>query len=178
MYVYVCVWLTSRCHSFFFLCPGRSFLPRPRPLPVLLVTGGGYLGYHHYRSSSLQKDGAPRYLASTTEVGVLLLHNWPALCRWLWGLSVEMDKRVWVVSLPSCLKLSQQMHCQRCLVGWFALLVLWRGQTPFSEWHQHYGRMLDWVNFVFSYLDLLLFLTIYFGPSCFVCLASGWFFSV
>lgn len=65
---------TSRCHCVansqrFRLCSGRGFLPRARPLPVLLVTGGGYLGYHHYWRSGPQEDGAPPHLATPTEVG-------------------------------------------------------------------------------------------------------------
>lgn len=48
---------------------GLSFLRRPRPLPILLVTGGGYLGYQHYRSKGEKEDGAP----PTTVVGMALM---------------------------------------------------------------------------------------------------------
>lgn len=53
------------------LSSGRSFLPllRPRPLPILFVTGGGYLGYQHYRINSPKEDGAPPTLATPTQVG-------------------------------------------------------------------------------------------------------------
>lgn len=47
---------------------GRGFLLRPHPLPLLLVTGGGYLGYQHYKGRSQQKDGAPPPIATPTEV--------------------------------------------------------------------------------------------------------------
>lgn len=75
---------TSRCHCVansqrFPLCSGRGFLPRARPLPVLLVTGGGYLGYHHYRRSGPQEDGAPPHLATPTEVREIIISRW--MCR-------------------------------------------------------------------------------------------------
>lgn len=50
------------------LSSGRGLWPRPRPIPFLLVTGGGYLGYQHYRRKGQQEDGAPPPLATPTQV--------------------------------------------------------------------------------------------------------------
>ncbi|XP_075885115.1 phosphatidylserine decarboxylase proenzyme, mitochondrial isoform X2 [Nelusetta ayraudi] len=77
------------------LSTGRSFLPRPRPLPILLVTGGGYLGYHHYRSSGSQEDGSPPPLATPTEVA--LYRSFPTrLLSRAWGRLNGMDLPTWL----------------------------------------------------------------------------------
>lgn len=47
---------------------GRGLLPSPRPLPFLLVTGGGYLGYKQYQKWGQQEDGAPPPVATPTQV--------------------------------------------------------------------------------------------------------------
>ncbi|KAF7659712.1 hypothetical protein LDENG_00294010 [Lucifuga dentata] len=49
------------------LSSGRGLLPRPRPLPFLLLTGGGYLGYQHLKGRSQQEDGTPPHLANPTQ---------------------------------------------------------------------------------------------------------------
>ncbi|CAB1415861.1 unnamed protein product [Pleuronectes platessa] len=49
------------------LSTGRRFLPRPRPIPLLLATGGGYLGYQHYIRRGPQEEGAPPHLATPTQ---------------------------------------------------------------------------------------------------------------
>ncbi|XP_023119632.1 phosphatidylserine decarboxylase proenzyme, mitochondrial isoform X1 [Amphiprion ocellaris] len=46
---------------------GRGLLSRPRPLPFLFVTGGGILGYQHYRKWGQQEDDAPPPLATPTQ---------------------------------------------------------------------------------------------------------------
>ncbi|KAM9841283.1 phosphatidylserine decarboxylase proenzyme, mitochondrial [Aulostomus maculatus] len=75
---------------------GRGFLPRPRPLPLLVVTGGGYLGYQHYRARVQQDDGAPPPLASPTQVA--LYRSFPTrLLSRAWG-------RLNGVELPSWLR--------------------------------------------------------------------------
>ncbi|XP_035040028.1 phosphatidylserine decarboxylase proenzyme, mitochondrial isoform X2 [Hippoglossus stenolepis] len=66
------------------LSTGRRFLPRPRPLPLLLVTGGGYLGYQHYIRRGQQEDGAPPPLATPTQVA--LYRSFPTrLLSRAWG---------------------------------------------------------------------------------------------
>lgn len=47
---------------------GRRFLLRPRPLPVLVVTGGGYVGYEYYRTREREEDGKPAAMATPTQV--------------------------------------------------------------------------------------------------------------
>lgn len=47
---------------------GRGLLPGPRPLPFLLVTGGGYLGYKQYQKWGQGEDGAPPPVATPTQV--------------------------------------------------------------------------------------------------------------
>ncbi|KAG8010397.1 Phosphatidylserine decarboxylase proenzyme [Nibea albiflora] len=54
---------------------GRGPLPRFRPLPLLLVTGGGYLGYQHYREKGPQEDGAPPPIATPTQMPRLALRR-------------------------------------------------------------------------------------------------------
>ncbi|XP_069557020.1 phosphatidylserine decarboxylase proenzyme, mitochondrial isoform X1 [Brachyistius frenatus] len=53
------------------LSTGYGLISRPRPLPLLLVTVGGYLGYDHYRNRGQQEDGGPPSLATPTQVLVL-----------------------------------------------------------------------------------------------------------
>ncbi|XP_056289196.1 phosphatidylserine decarboxylase proenzyme, mitochondrial [Pseudoliparis swirei] len=48
---------------------GRSYLPSRWPLPLLLVSGGGYLGYQKYKWRDQQEDGATPVLATPTQVG-------------------------------------------------------------------------------------------------------------
>ncbi|XP_061886891.1 phosphatidylserine decarboxylase proenzyme, mitochondrial [Entelurus aequoreus] len=75
-----------------FLNTSRGFLIRPRPLPVLVATGGGYLGYQHYKRKN-QEDGA---LATPTEVA--LYRSFPTrLLSRAWG-------RVNGVELPTWLR--------------------------------------------------------------------------
>lgn len=151
------VYLTSRCRYFTLLLlrPGRSFLPRLRPLPVLLVTGGGYLGYNHYRSSGSQEDGAPPHLATPTEVGA---HPCSVVCllEVAWGLSVELDEQVWRIPLAGCL-----MLCHKCkaLSAWLWLSDLlcryfeggW-ALVPPSEWQSHSCEC--WIKLILSLIFL------------------------
>ncbi|XP_076613719.1 phosphatidylserine decarboxylase proenzyme, mitochondrial isoform X3 [Chaetodon auriga] len=71
----VCGGVTSRlsaltCSQQRSLNTGRAVLLRPRPLPLLLVTGSGYLGYQHYRRRGHQEDGTPPPLATPTQVAL------------------------------------------------------------------------------------------------------------
>ncbi|TNN48983.1 Phosphatidylserine decarboxylase proenzyme, mitochondrial [Liparis tanakae] len=47
---------------------GRSYLPSRWPLPLLLVSGGGYLGYQKYKWRDQQEDGATPVLATPTQI--------------------------------------------------------------------------------------------------------------
>nr|XP_019960619.1 PREDICTED: phosphatidylserine decarboxylase proenzyme, mitochondrial isoform X3 [Paralichthys olivaceus] len=89
------------------LSTGRSFLPRPRPLPILLVTGGGYLGYQHYRRRGQQEDGAPPTLATPTQIveiifscfilQVSLYHSFPTrLLSRAWGRLNGVELPTWL----------------------------------------------------------------------------------
>ncbi|XP_035533970.1 phosphatidylserine decarboxylase proenzyme, mitochondrial-like [Morone saxatilis] len=74
---------------------GRGFLPRPRPLPLFLVTGGGYLGYEHYRRRGQQEDGAPPLLATPTQVA--LYRSFPTrLLSRAWGRLNGVELPTWL----------------------------------------------------------------------------------
>ncbi|KAM4527198.1 phosphatidylserine decarboxylase proenzyme, mitochondrial isoform 2-T2 [Odontesthes bonariensis] len=77
------------------LTSGRGLLPRPRPLPLLVVTGSGYLGYQHYQRKSRQDDGTPPPLASSTQVA--LYHSFPTrLLSRAWGRLNGLDLPNWL----------------------------------------------------------------------------------
>ncbi|XP_040915297.1 phosphatidylserine decarboxylase proenzyme, mitochondrial isoform X2 [Toxotes jaculatrix] len=77
------------------LSTGRGFLPRPRPLPLLLVTGGGYLGYQHYRGKGQPEDGAQPPLATPTQVA--LYHSFPTrLLSRTWGRLNGVELPTWL----------------------------------------------------------------------------------
>ncbi|XP_078018271.1 phosphatidylserine decarboxylase proenzyme, mitochondrial isoform X1 [Epinephelus lanceolatus] len=94
----VCSGLTVRVSSVSCsrtLSTGRGFLPRPRPLPLLLVTGGGYLGYQHYRRKGQQDEEAPPHLATPTQVA--LYHSFPTrLLSRAWGRLNGVDLPTWL----------------------------------------------------------------------------------
>ncbi|XP_034403199.1 phosphatidylserine decarboxylase proenzyme, mitochondrial isoform X2 [Cyclopterus lumpus] len=63
---------------------GRSILPSRWPLPLLLVSGGGYLGYQKYKWREQQQDGATPVLATPTQVA--LYRSFPTrLLSRAWG---------------------------------------------------------------------------------------------
>ncbi|XP_003965666.2 phosphatidylserine decarboxylase proenzyme, mitochondrial isoform X1 [Takifugu rubripes] len=63
---------------------GRSVLRRPRPLPLVLATGGGYVGYEYYRTRERKQDGEPAALATPTQVA--LYRSFPTrLLSRAWG---------------------------------------------------------------------------------------------
>ncbi|XP_053267851.1 phosphatidylserine decarboxylase proenzyme, mitochondrial isoform X1 [Pleuronectes platessa] len=95
------------------LSTGRRFLPRPRPIPLLLATGGGYLGYQHYIRRGPQEEGAPPHLATPTQVALyrsfptrlisrawghlngVKLPNWlrkPVYSLYIWTFGVDMKE--------------------------------------------------------------------------------------
>ncbi|XP_044190216.1 phosphatidylserine decarboxylase proenzyme, mitochondrial isoform X2 [Thunnus albacares] len=99
----VCSGLTARgcrvpplsCSQQRLLNTGRGFLPRPRPLPLLVVTGGGYLGYQHYRRKDQQEDGAPPPLATPTQVA--LYRSFPTrLLSRAWGRLNGVELPTWL----------------------------------------------------------------------------------
>ncbi|XP_077441957.1 phosphatidylserine decarboxylase proenzyme, mitochondrial isoform X2 [Vanacampus margaritifer] len=78
-----------------FFNTGRSFLLRPRPLPLLVVTGGGYYGYQHYKRRDPEDEASPA-LATPTQVA--LYRSFPTrLLSRAWG-------RVNGVELPTWLR--------------------------------------------------------------------------
>ncbi|XP_023282646.1 phosphatidylserine decarboxylase proenzyme, mitochondrial isoform X1 [Seriola lalandi dorsalis] len=77
------------------LSTGRGLLPRPRPLRFLLVTGGGYLGYQHYRRRNQEEDGAPPPLATPTQVA--LYRSFPTrLLSRAWGRLNGVELPTWL----------------------------------------------------------------------------------
>ncbi|XP_067430524.1 phosphatidylserine decarboxylase proenzyme, mitochondrial isoform X2 [Thunnus thynnus] len=99
----VCSGLTARgcrvpplsCSQQRLLNTGRGFLPRPRPLPLLVVTGGGYLGYQHYKRKDQQEDGAPPPLATPTQVA--LYRSFPTrLLSRAWGRLNGVELPTWL----------------------------------------------------------------------------------
>ncbi|XP_041826327.1 phosphatidylserine decarboxylase proenzyme, mitochondrial [Melanotaenia boesemani] len=88
--------LLRSCRQQRSLTTGRGLLSRPRPLPFLLVTGGGYLGYQHYWKKDQSDDEAPLRLATSTQVA--LYRSFPTrLLSRAWG-------RLNGVNLPSWLR--------------------------------------------------------------------------
>ncbi|XP_047425605.1 phosphatidylserine decarboxylase proenzyme, mitochondrial isoform X2 [Mugil cephalus] len=74
---------------------GRGFLPRPRPLPILLLTGGGYLGYQQYRRSGQHEAEAPPPLATPTQVA--LYRSFPTrFVSRAWGRLNRVDLPLWL----------------------------------------------------------------------------------
>ncbi|XP_061590580.1 phosphatidylserine decarboxylase proenzyme, mitochondrial isoform X4 [Cololabis saira] len=77
------------------LSTGRGLLPRPRPLPLLLVTGGGYYGYQHYKRKDPHDDEATPRLATPTQVA--LYRSFPTrLLSRAWGRLNELDLPTWL----------------------------------------------------------------------------------
>ncbi|XP_068423096.1 phosphatidylserine decarboxylase proenzyme, mitochondrial isoform X2 [Clinocottus analis] len=63
---------------------GRSLLPSRWPLPLLLVSGGSYLGYQKYKWRDQQQDGVEPVLATPTQVA--LYRSFPTrLLSRAWG---------------------------------------------------------------------------------------------
>uniref|UniRef100_A0A672Y8A2 Phosphatidylserine decarboxylase n=1 Tax=Sphaeramia orbicularis TaxID=375764 RepID=A0A672Y8A2_9TELE len=81
--------------SLFCLFSGRGFWLRPRPLPVLVVTGGGYLGYQQYKKWGHEEDGAPPTLATPTQVA--LYRSFPTrLLSRAWGRLNGVELPTWL----------------------------------------------------------------------------------
>ncbi|XP_013886733.1 phosphatidylserine decarboxylase proenzyme, mitochondrial [Austrofundulus limnaeus] len=66
------------------LSTARRSLPTPRPLPLLVVTGSGYLGYQYYKRRDQHDKTALPHLATPTQVA--LYHSFPTrLLSRTWG---------------------------------------------------------------------------------------------
>ncbi|XP_005750750.1 phosphatidylserine decarboxylase proenzyme-like isoform X1 [Pundamilia nyererei] len=91
------VWRSGRvfsqsCRRF---STGRGLLPGPRPLPFLLVTGGGYLGYKQYQKWGQGEDGAPPPVATPTQVA--LYRSFPTrLLSRAWGRLNGVELPTWL----------------------------------------------------------------------------------
>ncbi|XP_034047818.1 phosphatidylserine decarboxylase proenzyme, mitochondrial isoform X2 [Thalassophryne amazonica] len=75
---------------------GRPSLLKPlRPLPLLVVTGGGYLGYQHFKRKSHLDDGTLPPLASPTQVALYRSFPTRFLSR-AWGRLNGVDLPTWL----------------------------------------------------------------------------------
>uniref|UniRef100_A0A8C6K8L4 Phosphatidylserine decarboxylase proenzyme, mitochondrial n=1 Tax=Nothobranchius furzeri TaxID=105023 RepID=A0A8C6K8L4_NOTFU len=73
----------------------RRVLSWPRPLPILVVTGGGYLGYQYYKRRSHWDERAPPSLASSRQVA--LYRSFPTrLVSRAWGRLNGLDLPTWL----------------------------------------------------------------------------------
>nr|XP_040053394.1 phosphatidylserine decarboxylase proenzyme, mitochondrial isoform X1 [Gasterosteus aculeatus aculeatus] len=73
---------------------GRTFLLNRWPLPLLLVSSGGYLGYHKYKWRE-QPEGAPPVLATPTQVA--LYRSFPTrLLSRAWGRLNGVELPTWL----------------------------------------------------------------------------------
>ncbi|XP_037548376.1 phosphatidylserine decarboxylase proenzyme, mitochondrial isoform X1 [Nematolebias whitei] len=82
----------SQCRS---LSTSRRLLPRPRPLPLLVVTGSGYLGYYYYKRRSQQSSGAPPHVATPSQVA--LYRSFPTrLLSRTWGRLNGVELPTWL----------------------------------------------------------------------------------
>uniref|UniRef100_A0A1A8SJ76 Phosphatidylserine decarboxylase proenzyme, mitochondrial n=3 Tax=Nothobranchius TaxID=28779 RepID=A0A1A8SJ76_9TELE len=73
----------------------RRVLSWPRPLPILVVTGGGYLGYQYYKGRGHWDEGAPPSLASSRQVA--LYRSFPTrLVSRAWGRLNGLDLPTWL----------------------------------------------------------------------------------
>ncbi|CAN9504647.1 unnamed protein product [Ophioblennius macclurei] len=86
---------TRCCSPQRFLNTGRGSRLRPRPLPVLLVTGSGVLGYQYYSWTRPDVDGAPPSLATPTQVA--LYRSFPTrLLSRAWGRLNGVELPTWL----------------------------------------------------------------------------------
>ncbi|KAM4719423.1 phosphatidylserine decarboxylase proenzyme, mitochondrial isoform 1-T1 [Anableps anableps] len=77
------------------LSTGLRLLTRPRPFPLLLVTGGCYLGYQQYKRRGQQDEEAAPYLA--TPIQVALYRTFPTrLVSRAWGRLNRLDLPTWL----------------------------------------------------------------------------------
>lgn len=77
------------------LSTGLRLLPRPRPFPLLVVTGSCYLGYQQYKRRGRQDEEAEPRLATPTQVA--LYRTFPTrLVSRAWGRLSGMDLPTWL----------------------------------------------------------------------------------
>ncbi|KAF6718772.1 Phosphatidylserine decarboxylase proenzyme [Oryzias melastigma] len=77
------------------LSTGRGLIPRPRPFALLLGTGGGYLGYQHYKKRFQQDEETSPHVATPTQVALYRSFPTRFLSR-AWGRLNEMNLPTWL----------------------------------------------------------------------------------
>ncbi|XP_015250959.1 PREDICTED: phosphatidylserine decarboxylase proenzyme isoform X1 [Cyprinodon variegatus] len=77
------------------LSTGSRMLPRPRPFPLLVVTGGCYLGYQQYKRRGHRDEETGPHLATPTQVA--LYRTFPTrLVSRAWGRLNGLDLPTWL----------------------------------------------------------------------------------